>query len=134
MKKLQEARDLYSFNKMQNNDGNAMFKEYDSRLNKQIVYCKQRVTRKHLLKFIENEFYLLGIGNYFEFFLFFQEIDDLFQQGVGRVSFQIYEIMLVIHLLYVYFYNFFSYNDVLIKSLGKFKKFLDINCLYNVRN
>ena len=48
-----------------------MFKEYDSRLNKQIVYCKQLVTRKHLLKFIENEFYLLGIGNYFEFFLFF---------------------------------------------------------------
>ena len=43
MKKLQEARDLYSFNKMQNNDGNAMFKEYDSRLNKQIVYWPNTV-------------------------------------------------------------------------------------------
>lgn len=133
MKKLQEARDLYSFDKMQNNDGNGMFKEYDSRLNKPIVYCKQRVTRKHLLKFIENEFQLLGIGNYFEIFVFFQDIDDLVQQDIGRVSFQIYEIMLVIHLLYVCFNNFFSYNDVLIKSLRRFKNFLDINCHYNVR-
>ena len=60
MKKLQETRDLYSFNKVWTNDGKVMFKEDDSRLTKPIFYYEQCVTRSHYGE-------LRGAGNYFVF-------------------------------------------------------------------